>query len=183
MRAAAAALGLTSNEGRTRMNVNAIGQSDRSFDRAWCALAVAMLVTMAGCASSPIPTEVPTAQSIAGLTPSGTVKLTEAFVGGAGIGKGVLTFKGKTYPFRLLGSVIGPGSVSKIDVSGDIYKLDDISQFAGPYAQGTGQIGLETSGAGDLWLQNKAGVIMHLTGTQTGVTLSLGRDEIIIEMK
>jgi hypothetical protein len=26
-------------------------------------------------------------------------------------------------------------------------------------------------------------VIMHLTGTQTGVTLSLGRDEIIIEMK
>jgi hypothetical protein len=33
-----------------------------------------------------------------------------------------------------------------------------------------------------LWLQNKAGVIMHLTGTQTGVTLSLGRDEIIIEM-
>ena len=130
-----------------------------------------------------IPTEVPTAQSIAGLTPSGTVKLTEAFVGGAGIGKGVLTFKGKTYPFRLLGSVIGPGSVSKIDVSGDIYKLDDISQFPGPYAQGTGQIGLETSGVGDLWLQNKAGVIMHLTGTQTGVTLSLGRDEIIIEMK
>jgi hypothetical protein len=29
---------------------------------------------------------------------------------------------------------------------------------------------------------NKAGVIMHLTGTQTGVTLSLGRDEIIIEL-
>jgi hypothetical protein len=42
---------------------------------------------------------------------------------------------------------------------------------------------LEASGVGDLWLQNKAGLIMHLTGTQTGVTLSLGRDEIIIEMK
>ena len=54
--------------------------------------------------------------------------------------------------------------------------------FPGAYAQGNGQIGLETSGAGDLWLQNKAGVIMHLTGTQTGVTLSLGRDEILIEM-
>jgi hypothetical protein len=36
--------------------------------------------------------------------------------------------------------------------------------------------------ASDLWLQNKAGVIMHRTGTQTGVTLSLGRDEIIFEM-
>jgi hypothetical protein len=141
-----------------------------------------ILLTIAGCASSPIPTEVPTAQSIAGLTPSGTVKLTEAFVGGAGIGRGVLTFQGKTYPFRLIGSVIGPGSLSKIDVSGDVFKLDNISQFTGPFAQGNGRIGLETSGTGDLWLENKAGVIMHLTGTQTGVTLSLGRDEIIIEM-
>jgi hypothetical protein len=164
------------------MNLDSIRRCGRSFDRARWTLAALTLLTIAGCASSPIPTEVPTAQSIAGLTPSGTVKLTEAFVGGVGIGKGVLTFKGKTYPFRLLGSVMGPGSVSKIDVSGDIYKLDELSQFAGPYAQGTGQIGLETSGAGDLWLQNKAGVIMHLTGTQTGVTLSLGRDEIIIEM-
>ena len=94
-----------------------------------------------------------------------------------------MTFKGTAFPFRLLGSVIGPGSVSKIDVSGDIYKLDDISQFPGPYAQGTGQIGLEPSGDGDLWLQNKAGAIMHLTGTQPGVTMSLGRDEFIIEMK
>jgi hypothetical protein len=165
------------------MKFAVIGRSGRRFERARWTLAAIALLTMAGCASSPIPTAVPTAQSIAGLTPSGTVKLTEVFVGGAGVGKGALTFKGKTYPFRLLGSVIGPGSVSKIDVSGDIYKLDDIAQFSGPYAQGTGQIGLETSGAGDLWLENKAGVIMHLTGTQTGVTLSLGRDEIIIEMK
>jgi hypothetical protein len=146
------------------------------------ALSILAMLSIAGCASSPIPTTVPTAQSIAGLSPSGTVTLTEAFVGGAGVGKGVLRYGGKTYPFRLIGTVVGPGSVSKIDVSGDVYKLDDISQFRGPYAQGTGQVGLETSGAGDLWLQNKAGVIMHLTGTQTGVTLSLGRDEIIIEM-
>jgi len=47
---------------------------------------------------------------------------------------------------------------------------------------GDGQRPLETSGAGDLWLQNKAGVVMDLTGTQTGVTLSLGKDEIIIEL-
>ena len=72
--------------------------------------------------------------------------------------------------------------MSKIDVSGDVFKLDNIALFPRPYAQGNGQIGLETSGTGDLWLQNKAGVIMHLTGTQTGVALSLGRDDIIIEM-
>jgi hypothetical protein len=140
------------------------------------------LLALAGCASSPVPTTLPTAQSVAGLPPSGTVTMTEAFVGGVGAGKGVLTFKGQTYPFKLIGTVIGPGAVSKLDVSGDVYKLDDISQFPGPYAQGNGPVGIQTSGVGDLWLQNKAGVIMHLTGTQTGVALSLGLDEIIIEL-
>ena len=161
------------------MNPNA--RADGST-RTTLALALASVLSLPGCASSPVPTEVPTSQSIQGLAPSGTVTMTEVFAGGAGVGKGVLTFKGKTYPFKLIGTVVGPGSVSKLDVAGDVYKLDDISQFSGVYVQGTGQIGLETSGAGDLWLQNKAGVVMHLTGTQTGVTLSLGRDEIIIEL-
>jgi hypothetical protein len=146
------------------------------------ALALAGAAALASCASNPIPTQVPTAQTIEGLEPSGRVIMTEVFAGGAGVGTGALTYQGKTYPFKLIGTVIGPGSVSKLDVSGDVYKLDDIKAFSGPYVQGTGAIGLETSGTGDLWLQNKAGVVMHLTGTQTGVTLSLGRDEILIEL-
>jgi hypothetical protein len=156
------------------------GASSRAFWR--MGMGLLAVVALAGCASSPVPTALPTAQSVAGLSPSGTVTMSEAFVGGVGAGKGVLTFKGQTYPFKLIGTVIGPGAVSKLDVSGDVYKLDDISQFPGPYAQGNGPVGLQTSGVGDLWLQNKAGVIMHLTGTQTGVALSLGRDEIIIEL-
>ena len=107
--------------------------------------------------------------------------MTELFAGGAGVGKGALTFNGKTYPFKLIGAVFGPGSVSKFDVAGDVHKLGDISLFLGAYAQGAGAIGLETSGT-DLWLQNKAGVVMHLTGTQTDVTLSLGQDEILFEL-
>jgi hypothetical protein len=93
-----------------------------------------------------------------------------------------LTYRGKKYLFRLIGKVIGPGSVSTIDAAGEVYKLNSISEFSGPYAQSTGAAGLETSGAGDRWLQNKAGVIMHLAGTQSGVTLSLGRDKILIKM-
>jgi hypothetical protein len=147
------------------------------------AFAAAALLSVAGCQSSPIPTKVPTAQSIAGLSPSGTVSLTETFVAGFGEGKGVLTFQGKKYPFRLVGTIFGPGgSLSKLSVTGDVYKLDDVSQFPGAYAQGTGDVGLETSGKSDLWLENKAGVVMHLTGTSTGVTLSLGRDEVFIQM-
>jgi hypothetical protein len=146
-------------------------------------LGAAALLSVAGCQSSPILTKVPTAQSVAALSPAGTVTLTEAFIGGFGGGKGVLTYQGKKYPFRLVGTVFGPGGgLSKLSASGDVYKLDDVSQFGGAYAQGTGEPGLETSGKSDLWLENKAGVVMHLTGTSTGVTLSLGRDEIFIQM-
>ncbi|MDL2400535.1 hypothetical protein [Rhizobium mayense] len=146
------------------------------------AVAAAMLAATGCSTSSPVPMTVPTAQSIARLAPSGTVSLTETFVGGVGAGQGVLTFRGQTYPFKLLGTVIGPGSVSRLEVAGDVYKLNNLSDFPGPYAQGTGPVGVETSGNSELWLQNKAGVIMHLKGKDAGVTLSLGRDEIIIEM-
>jgi hypothetical protein len=146
------------------------------------AVVVAALLSAAGCTSSPVPMTVPTALSIEGLAPSGTVSLTETFVGGAGVGHGVITFRGKTIPFKLLGTVIGPGSLSRVEVAGDVYKLNNIADFSGPYAQGTGPVGLETGATSNLWLQNKAGVIMHLRGKSTGVTLSLGRDEIFIEM-
>ena len=143
---------------------------------------IAVLLSLAGCVSSPIPVKVPTEKSVAGLSPSGTVTLTEAFVGGFVGGEGVLTFQGKKYPFRVIGSVIGPGGASKLVVAGDVYKLNDIAMFEGAYAQGTGKVGLQTSGGSDLWLENKAGVIMHLTGASAGATLSLGRDEIFIQL-
>lgn len=139
---------------------------------------------LAGCnsVSSPVPLHAPTAESIAGLAPSGKVTMTQVFAGGMGVGTGTLSFDGKTYPFKLLGTVVGPGSVSKVSVAGDVYKLADPAQFSGVWVEGTGAVGLETSRAGDLWLENKAGVIMHLTGTQTGVTLSLGKDELFIKL-
>jgi hypothetical protein len=142
------------------------------------------LSVLAGCSSvsNPIPTEVPTAQTVAGLEPSGTVTMTQVFVSGVGAGKGVLTFQGKSYPFKLVGTVIGYGSLSKADVAGEVYRLEDVSQFSGAWIEGTGAIGLETAAKSDLWLQNKAGVVMHLTGKQEGVTLGLGKDELIIEL-
>jgi hypothetical protein len=33
-----------------------------------------------------------------------------------------------------------------------------------------------------LWLQNSAGVIMHLQGTENGAMLTLGKEEIFIRM-
>ena len=148
--------------------------------RAICsAAALGGLVALAGCSVAPA---VPTEQSIVGRRPSGTVTLAENFIGGAGAGNGTLTFRGQAYPFRLVGTVVGPGGAARIQASGDVYGLTRIEDFAGIYTQGTGQRGLDTRSTDQLWLQNSAGVIMHLRGTQMGATLGLGRDELLIEL-
>jgi hypothetical protein len=141
------------------------------------ALAVSVLA-IAGCSGLKAPTE----QSIAGLSPSGSVTVTEDFVGGLGGGTGTLDYQGQTYPFKLAGSVFGPGGVEKINASGEVYKLASVADFSGRYTQSTGAAGLSTSGGSDLWLQNSAGVIMHLEGSSKGAMLTLGRDEIYIRL-
>lgn len=143
-----------------------------------CAAAITALLGLGGCSAL----KVPTAQSIQGLTPSGTVTLTETFVAGYGGGSGTLTFNGQTYPFRLLGSVIGPGGADRITASGEVYKLSNVSDFAGRYTQGSGAAGLSRGGEGQLWLQNHAGVIMHLYSTSMGVLLSIGKEEILVRL-
>jgi hypothetical protein len=140
--------------------------------------AIAAALSLGACSTL----NVPTAQSIQGLSPSGTVTLTETFVGGAGAGKGTLIFNGQSYPFELIGSVIGPGGADRITASGEVYKLSNVNDFGGRYTQGSGSAGLSQGGQGQLWLQNNAGVIMHLYSTSTGVLLSIGKEEIIIRL-
>ena len=150
----------------------------RIFSSIKVTLVVAVLATT-GCSGL----SAPTAQSIAGLAPSGSVTITEDFVTGVGGGSGTLDYQGQTYPFKVVGTVVGPGGgVSKISASGPVYKLNSVADFPGRYTQSTGAAGLSTSGGSDLWLQNNAGVVMHLQGTSTGAMLTLGRDEIFVRM-
>lgn len=144
-------------------------------------LALVTQLSLTGCAGLTNPAG---PQTIAGDAPVGTVAVTETFVTGVAGGSGTLTFQGRTYPFKVFGSVIGPGGGgAKIRAEGDVYNLTKVSEFAGPYTQRSGKAGLSTSGASDLWLQNKAGVVMHLRGTENGVLLTLGREEILIRME
>jgi hypothetical protein len=124
----------------------------------------------------------PGPQSVAGMSPDGTVTLTEVIAAGATGGKGTLTFQGQSYPFQLVGGVTGGGGAADTTASGEVYNLHKLADFKGIYTQNSGGPGLVRSGAADLWLRNNAGVVLHLTGTQQGVTLSLGREEIVIEM-
>lgn len=144
--------------------------------RNWFALGAVAALT--GCAAM----KTPDAQSIQGLQPSGTVSLTESFVAGVGGGSGTLSFNGQNYPFRLIGSVIGPGGAERLNASGEVYRLANVSDFGGRYTQSSGAAGLAKSGSGQLWLENSAGVIMHLYSQTQGVLLSLGKEEIYIRL-
>jgi hypothetical protein len=157
--------------------------TEAAFHRTVPSLKVSLLaavLAMAGCSGL---MNAPTAQSIAGVPPSGSVTITEDFVAGLGGGNGTLEYQGRTYPFKVLGTVAGPGGgVEKISASGPVYKLANVSDFAGRYTQSTGKAGFSSSGSSDLWLENNAGVIMHLQGASNGAMLTLGKDEIFIRM-
>jgi hypothetical protein len=143
-------------------------------------LAVLPLLPLAGCQIPP--SGIPTAASIRGLRPSGTVTMTEVFVSASGVGSGSLHFRGRTYPFTLVGSLIGLGAISTLQASGEVYGLHDVSQFPGAWIQGTGSLAITTKANGELWLENRNGVVMRLSAAQAGLTFSEGRYEIFIQL-
>jgi hypothetical protein len=143
-----------------------------------CRFALALLLLASGCSNMLKPGP----QSVAGMSPDATVSMTEIMAAGAEGGKGILNFQRHSYPFKLVGGVTGGVGAANTQATGEVYNLHNISDFKGLYTQSSGGPGLVKSGASDLWLRNVAGVVVHLKGTQEGVTLSLGREEILIEM-
>lgn len=143
-------------------------------------LAVSALLPVAGCAIPP--SGIPTAADIRGLRPSGTVTMTQVFVSASGVGRGSLTFRGRTYPFTLIGSLIGLGAISTMQASGEVYNLHDVSQFSGSWIQGAGSLAITSRASGEIWLENRNGVIMRLSAAQAGLTFSQGRYELYIQL-
>ena len=143
-------------------------------------VAAVTLMPLAGCEIPP--SGIPTEASIRGLRPSGYVTMTQAFVSGVGAGSGVFTFRGRSYPFTLTGSLIGLGAISTLQASGEVYKLRDVSQFSGPWIQGTGSLAITTRANGELWLENRNGVVMRLSAAQAGLSFSTGRYELYIQL-
>jgi hypothetical protein len=125
-------------------------------------------------------------ESVAGLTPDGTVDMKEvqvAYIGSGGGGTGTFYYRGRAHPFTVGGLGVGGIGASTIDASGEVYKLRNIADFPGTYAQGRYGFAFGQASAGDLWLQNEAGVIMHLKAKREGLMLSLGGDAVVISMK
>jgi hypothetical protein len=144
-------------------------------------IGIVALFSLASCANS----SGPAAPSLEGKPLSGYVHMSQiqaAYIGSGSAGHGTLSYRGQTYSFNVGGLGVGGIGVSSIKAKGEVYGLRRFDDFPGAYAQIRYGFALGNSSAGDLWLQNPHGVILHLIAKRKGLMLSLGGDAIVISM-
>jgi hypothetical protein len=94
------------------------------------------------------------------------------FIISVGAGRGVLSFRGNQYPFRVSGMSIGATiGASTTELAGRAVNLHSAGDIAGIYSA-IGAGGALAAGAGGVALQNARGVILELHGAKVGVELS-----------
>ena len=120
--------------------------------------------------------------------PDATVKITRRSVAeGIGLswGEGVLTYKGKDYPFNF----DARGRLREVDprmtaqeLSGRVFNLKNLEDFNGNYTIIEGK---EAASAGGTraTLKNQKGVVVNLVSTVEGRKFTLGREGMDIEIK
>jgi hypothetical protein len=112
--------------------------------------------------------------------PDATLTLTEGQVAlgiGWSWGKGVLSFKGKEYPFKVEGISVGDVGITKAEATGKVYNLKKLEDFDGKYLSGAAAATLGL-GAGATAMQNDKGVVVHLLPKTKGVNLKLAGEGV-----
>ena len=105
------------------------------------------------------------------------------FIIGVGGGRGVLTFRGHRYPFRVSGMSFGATiGASTTDLVGRALNMHSPGDIAGTYSA-IGAGGALAAGAGGVQLQNEKGVVLQLHGVKVGVELSaaVGGVQIVLD--
>ncbi len=105
------------------------------------------------------------------------------FIVGAGGGEGVLTYRGRAYPFTVSG--VGVGLVvgaAAAELVGRAYNLRQPWDIAGTYSV-VGAGAAVVGGVRATRLQNGNGVVLELQGGQVGLELSVGVSGVTIAMR
>lgn len=97
-------------------------------------------------------------------------------------GDGILTFRGKSYPFSVNGVTVADVGFSKVSGRGRVYHLRKLSDFSGTYAAATGEATLVNGVAGQV-LQNANGVQIRIDNVTRGARLQGSADGIKLELK
>jgi hypothetical protein len=102
---------------------------------------------------------------------------------GAGAGRGVLTYRGRDYPFRVSGLSLGVTiGASAMRLTGRVSGLRELKEFSGIYdAVGAG--GAFVGGFGGVQLINKKGVTITLQGAEAGMEFAANRSGIRIMLQ
>jgi hypothetical protein len=130
-------------------------------------LASITLILIAGCASM---TQAPSTPA------SGRVSIREwsaAYYGSAAAGKGTLNYNGQRHHFRISGLGAGGMGAQKISATGQVYNLNNLSDFSGTY-RGVSRGLTLIEGKMHAKLTNGNGVVMYLAGETEGVASSMG---------
>jgi hypothetical protein len=102
---------------------------------------------------------------------------------GAGGGRGVLTYRGRDYPFRVSGLSLGVTiGASAMRLTGRVSGLREVKDFAGTY-DAVGGGGAYVGGVGGVQLTNKKGVIITLQGIEAGMEFAANRSAIRISLQ
>lgn len=127
---------------------------------------------------------VPATSSFAQASGHVRVKFAKAgLVLGAGGGTGVLTYRGRDYPFIVSGLSLGVttgGSVSRLE--GSASGIKQVSDFAGTY-HSVGAGGAFVGGAGAIRIENDNGVVIALRGPRVGMEFAANISRIVISLK
>jgi hypothetical protein len=127
---------------------------------------------------------VPTTPILAQASGQVRVKIMKAgLLVGGGAGKGVLTYRGRNYPFRVSGLSLGVtvgASFGRLE--GWASGIREISDFAGTYNSVGGGAAL-AGGINGAQLRNDKGVTMVLQGPKAGLEFAANLSTIMISLK
>lgn len=140
---------------------------------AYCMTAIALLVFA-----------IPVTPSLAQVSGHVRVKIVKAgLLVGAGAGSGVLTYRGRDYPFRVSGLSLGVTAGATVGrLEGWASGIREVGDFAGTYSS-VGGGGAVVGGAGGVHLRNDKGVVMVLQGPKAGMEFAANLSTITISLK
>jgi len=106
-----------------------------------------------------------------------------ALIAGAGGGRGILTYRGHDYPFRVYGLSLGvTAGASAMRLTGRVTGLREVKDFAGTY-DAVGGGGAWIGGVGGVQLSNRQGVVITLQGLVAGMEFAANRSGIRISLR
>jgi hypothetical protein len=113
-----------------------------------------------------------------------TFKSVAVGIGGTS-GEGILSYRGKDYPFSISGVSLVDIGVSTFQWAGKVYDLKSLNDFPGNYAAAQAGFAVR-GGTSELSMRNAHGVsILFLStdGKEAGTRLNLGLAGVTIQLK